>query len=253
MRMLAVQWVGRMSLFAGLALAAVGITSQGLAAWEPEKPVEFVVMAGKGGGADKMAHLFKAIIEWEELSPQPFVPVNKPGESGGEALRYLKEHEGDPYVIMVTLNSFYTSPLRDPKLGIDISTFAPIARMAEDTFVLWVNSESPIKSLEDFISAAQEKGENWVMAGTGTASEDNLLTDFLNSAYGLKMKYVPFKGGGAVAKELVAKKADSTVNNPAEQSDYFEEGITRPLAAFTPRKERTWFTSCSGALSARRA
>lgn len=236
MKKLGVRWARGAGLAVGLALAAAVIASEGAAAWEPQKPVEFVVMAGKGGGADKMARLFKAIIEWEELSPQPFTPVNKPGESGGEALRYLQEHEGDPHVIMVTLNSFYTSPLRDPDLGVDIARFVPIARMAEDTFVLWVNSESPIQSLEDFIAAAKEKGDEWIMAGTGTASEDNLLTDFLNSAYGLQMKYVPFKGGGAVAKELVAQKADSTVNNPAEQSDFYEEGITRPLAAFTPER-----------------
>ena len=74
------------------------------------------------------------------------------------------------------------------------------------------------------------------MAGTGKSSEDNLLTDFLNSAYGLKMKYIPFKGGGRVAKELAGKHANSTVNNPSEQLGFYEAGKTRPLAAFT--KER---------------
>ena len=48
------------------------------------------------------------------------------------------------------------------------------------------------------------------------------------------MKYVPFKGGGRVAKELVERKADSTVNNPSEQLDHYEAGATKPLAAFTP-------------------
>lgn len=206
------------------------------AAWEPAEPVEFVIMAGEGGGADKMARFFKKIIDWEELSPVPFVPVNKPGDSGAEALSYLKANAGNPHVIMVTLNSFYTTPLRKPELEVDIETFTPIARMAEDTFVLWVHADTDLTSLEDFISAAKAKGGDWVMAGTGTASEDNLLTDFLNAAYDLKMKYVPFKGGGRVAEELVEKKADSTVNNPAEQDAYYEDGITRPLAAFTPER-----------------
>jgi len=221
----------------GLALAvglvAVGAAMQSAAAWEPQKPVEFVIMAGKGGGADKMARLMQTIIAKNKMSSKPFTPINKPGGSGAEALVYLKEHTGDNHVVMVTLNSFYTTPLRNPGLGIDITTFTPIARMAEDTFLLWVNSDTSIKSVDDFVKAAKAKGNGWIMAGTGKGQEDQLLTSFLNSAYGLNMKYVPYKGGGTVAKELAGNNADSTVNNPSEQLGFYQAGKTRPLAAFT--------------------
>ena len=50
------------------------------------------------------------------------------------------------------------------------------------------------------------------------------------------MKYVPFKGGGRVAKELAGKNANSTVNNPSEQLGFYEAGKTRPIAAFTPER-----------------
>jgi tripartite-type tricarboxylate transporter receptor subunit TctC len=221
----------------GLAsLAAVALASPAAAEWYPEKPVELVIMAGEGGGADKMARFFKQIIEDEDLSPVPFEPVNMPGDSGAEALMHLKKNKGNPHVVMVTLNSFYTTPLSRPNLKIDILKYTPVARMAEDTFLLWVNKESKINSLEEFVKAAQAKGSAWTMAGTGTASEDNLLTDFLNDAYGLKMKYQPFKGGGRVAKELAENRAQSTVNNPSEQDDFYQDGITMPLAAFTPER-----------------
>jgi len=223
-------------LSAGLALglATLSVPRDAAAAWEPKKPVEFIIMAGKGGGADKMARLMQTIIAKHKIASKPFTPINKPGGSGAESLVYLKQHAGDDHVIMVTLNSFYTTPLRNPGLGIDISTFTPIGRMAEDTFLLWVNSDTSIKSVEDFVKAAKAKGDSWVMAGTGKGQEDQLLTDFLNKAYGLKMKYVPYKGGGRVAKELAGKNADSTVNNPSEQLGFYEAGKTRPLAAFTP-------------------
>ncbi len=220
-----------------LAVAAVAalLLGHGTAlSWEPQKPVELIIMAGKGGGADKMARRFKRIIDQQGLSPQPFVPINKPSESGAEALRYMEQNASNPHVVMVTLNSFYTTPLRRPELGVDIGRYTPIGRMAEDTFVLWVHADTKIETLDDFVAAAKAKGDDWVMSGTGRASEDNLLTDFLNAAYGLKMTYVPFKGGGRVAKELAEKRADSTVNNPAEQEDYFLDGKTRPLASFTP-------------------
>ncbi|MFQ5784398.1 MAG: Bug family tripartite tricarboxylate transporter substrate binding protein [Alphaproteobacteria bacterium] len=219
-----------------LGLGVTSLPRDAAAQWEPKKPVEFIIMAGKGGGADKMARLMQSVIQKHGLSSKPFTPINKPGGSGAESLVYLKQHTGDNHVIMVTLNSFYTTPLRQPGLGIDISTFTPIGRMAEDTFLLWVNSDSGITSVEEFVKAAKAKGNAWIMAGTGKGQEDQLLTDFLNKAYGLSMKYVPYKGGGRVAKELAGKNANSTVNNPSEQLGFYEAGKTRPLAAFTPTR-----------------
>src|SRR5262245_44152203 len=182
--------------------------------WMPEQPVELVIMAGKGGGADKMARMFKEIIEDNQLSPVPFEPVNMPAGNGAEALKYLEQHRGANNIVMVTLNSFYTTPLQNPEIKSKITEFAPIARMAEDMFLLWVSKASGIGSVEQFASAAKKKGKNWLMAGTGSASEDYLLTVFLNEEFGLSMSYKAFEGGGEVAKELIAGKADSTVNNP---------------------------------------
>jgi tripartite-type tricarboxylate transporter receptor subunit TctC len=207
-------------------------------AWEPNKPIDFVIMAGKGGGADKMARLMQSIVEKHKLSSKPLIPINKPGGSGAEALIYLKQQKGSSrdHTIMVTLNSFYTTPLRQPDLKVDIMKFTPVARMAEDTFLLWVNKDSGIKNVDDFVKAAKAKGNNWIMAGTGKGQEDQLLTEFLNKAYGLNMRYVPFKGGGAVAKQLAGNHCNSTVNNPSEQLGFYQAGTTVPLAAFTPKR-----------------
>lgn len=223
--------VGALALTAG----TIGY-AQNARAWQPKKPVDFVIMAGKGGGADKMARLMQSVIEKHKLSTKPFVPINKPGGSGAEALIYMKNTKGvnKNHTVMVTLNSFYTTPLRQPNLKVDSLSFSPIGRMAEDTFLLWVNKSKGITDVEGFVKAAKAKGNNWIMAGTGKGQEDQLLTDFLNRAYGLNMKYVPYKGGGRVAKELAGNNADSTVNNPSEQLGFYEAGTTIPIAAFTP-------------------
>jgi tripartite-type tricarboxylate transporter receptor subunit TctC len=229
-------FVQGLALGAGIAVS-MAMTTTASAEFQPQKPVEFVVMAGKGGGADKAVRLMQSIIAKNNMAPVPVTPINKPGGSGAEALVYLKGKKGDNHTIMFTLNSFYTTPLRQPALGVNIEEFTPVARMAEDTFLLWVNSDrKDINDVSDFVKAAKAKGGDWIMAGTGKASEDNLLTDFLNTAYGLKMKYVPYKGGGKVAKELAGNNADSTVNNPSEQLGFFEAGKTKPLAAFTPQR-----------------
>lgn len=235
--------IGKKVLGFGLALGmatglSVADSKNAQAAWEPRKPVEFVIMAGKGGGADRMARLMQSVIEKNGWSSKPLTPINKPGGSGAEALLHLKNKgKSDPnHTVMVTLNSFYTTPLRQPRLKVDSLAFSPIARMAEDTFLLWVHKDSGIKTLEEFIAAAKKAGKGWVMGGTGKASEDNLLTDFLNDAYGLSIKYVPYKGGGKVAKELAGKHINSSVNNPSEALGFYEAGTLIPLAAFTSER-----------------
>ena len=206
------------------------------AGWEPVKPIELVVMAGKGGGADKLARLIQTIITKHKLCPLPVEPINKPGGSGAEALVYMKNHRDPDYALMVTLNSFYTTPMRQPRLGVDPLKFAPLARMAEDTFLLWVHKDSGIKTVAEFVTKAKAMGNKWIMAGTGKAQEDELLTDFLNASYGLNMKYIPYKGGGKVAKQLAGKHANSTVNNPSEALGFYEAGTVVPLASFTDKR-----------------
>ena len=230
----------RQALLAALMAVALLALPSGAGAqttWQPARPIEFVIMAGKGGGADLIVRSMIEIIQKNRLVTVPITPVNIAGGSGADAMVYLKKKTGDDHLLLFTLNSFYTTPIQHPELGIDIASFAPIGRMAEDSFLLWVHADrSDIKTLDDFVKAARAAGSKWIMAGTGVAQEDSLLTDFLNSTYGLKMTYKAMGGGGEVAKELAEKRADSTVNNPAEQNDFFPKGMTKPVAAFTPQR-----------------
>nr|NIS40161.1 tripartite tricarboxylate transporter substrate binding protein [Desulfuromonadales bacterium] len=99
-----------LALGAGIAVS-MGMTTAASAEWQPQKPIEFVVMAGKGGGADKAVRLMQSIIAKNNMAPVPVTPINKPGGTGAEALVYLKGKKGDNHTIMFTLNSFYTTPL----------------------------------------------------------------------------------------------------------------------------------------------
>jgi len=215
-----------------LGCATVVVASPAIA-WQPNKPIDFIIMAGKGGGADKMARLMQGIVEKESLAERPLVPVNKSGGSGAEALMAAKGASDPDHTIMVTLNSFYTTPLRQPGLEVDVLTFAPVARMAEDTFLLWVHADTGITTFEQWLDVAREQGSKWVMGGTGSNSEDNIITDFLNTNYGLSMKYIPYKGGGAVAKDVAGKQINSSVNNPSEAIGFWQSGDMVPLVAFT--------------------
>ncbi len=215
--------------------AALAMTAPAaLAEWQPKKPVEFIIMAGTGGGADQIARLLQGLIEQKGLSSRPFIPINKPGGSGAEALRYLQDKAGDDHTVMMTLNSFYTTPIIQEDLGVDVTQFTPIGLMAMDTFLLWVHSDmADITDIDSYVAAVKGKGLDWKVGGTGSGQEDSVLTAMMENEFGYDVTYIPFPGGGTVAKNLIGKQIDSTVNNPAEQMAFYEAGDSKPIIQFT--------------------
>lgn len=181
-----------------------------------------------------MARLIAGIAEKHKLSPRPLIPVNKAGGAGAEGFLYVKEKKGDPYVIVITLSNLFTTPLHTG-VPFNWKDLTPIARIALDQFILWVNADTPYKTAKEYIAAVKERsgGDGRMkMGGTGSAQEDQIITILLEQALGLKFTYVPFKGGGEVCVNLVGTHVDSTVNNPIECVSHWKAGRVRPLAVF---------------------
>ena len=214
-------------------VAVTFLCSPADAAWEPTKPIEFVIPAGTGGGADQMARLIAGIVEKHKLSPRPIIVVNKSGGAGAEGFLHVKGKKGDGHTMIITLSNLFTTPLHTG-VPFNWKDLTPMARLALDEFILWVNAETPYKTAKEYVAAVKERsgGDRMKMGGTGSAQEDQILTIQLEQATGVKFTYVPFKGGGEVCVNLVGKHVDSTVNNPIECASHWKAGRVRPLAVF---------------------
>ena len=216
--------------------AAVWMAAPAHAAWEPTKPVEFVVPAGTGGGADQMARLIQGIVIKHKLMKEPLIVVNKAGGAGAEGFLEVKGAKGDPHKIIITLSNLFTTPLAT---GVPFNwrDMTPVSMMALDQFVLWVNAENPHKSAKDFLAAVKAAGPSKIkMGGTGSKQEDQILTVGIERATGTKFIYIPFKGGGEVAVQLVGKHLDSSVNNPIEAVAQWRAGTLRALCVFDDKR-----------------
>jgi tripartite-type tricarboxylate transporter receptor subunit TctC len=220
-----------------LAAAVLGLTcvNDAQAEWKPTKTVEFVVPAGTGGGADQMARMIQGIIQKHNLMEQSVVVVNKAGGSGGEGFLDVKDSKGDPNKIIITLSSLFTTPLATG-IPFNWEDITPVAMLALDEFVLWVNADSPIKTAQEYVAAAKAANGEFAMAGTGSKQEDQIITVGLEQATGIKLKYISEKGGGDVAKALVGNHVQSTVNNPIEQVSFWKAGKTRALCVFDSKR-----------------
>ena len=223
------------SMHAVIALAAAFALVPAAQAWEPTKTVEFIVPAGTGGGADQMARIVQSIVAKHNLMKQSMVVVNKAGGAGAEGFLDVKGAKGDPHKIIITLSNLFTTPLAT---GVPFNwrDLTPVQMLALDQFVLWVNAETPYRTAKEYVDAAKKAGGKFKMAGTGSKQEDQIITVAIEQQTGAKFIYIPFKGGGDVAVQLVGKHADSTVNNPIEAVAQWRGGKLRPLCVFDPKR-----------------
>jgi tripartite-type tricarboxylate transporter receptor subunit TctC len=201
-------------------------------AWEPTKPVEFIVPAGTGGGADQMARFIQGVVAKHSLMKQPIVVVNRGGGAGAEGFLDVKASQGNPHKIIITLSNLFTTPL-GTAVPFNWRDMTPVAMLALDQFVLWVNAESPHQTPAAFFAALKGGADRSMkMGGTGSKQEDHIITAILEKAAGRKMTYIPYGGGGQVATQLVGRHVDATVNNPIEAESHWRAGKLRALCVF---------------------
>jgi putative tricarboxylic transport membrane protein len=205
-------------------------------AWEPTKPVEFVIPAGTGGGADQMARFIQGLVAKHKLMKEPMVVVNKSGGAGAEGFLYVKDNKGNPEELVITLSNLFTTPLATG-VPFNWKDLTPVAMLALDEFVLWVNADSPYKTAKEYLAAIKAGTDGqFKMAGTGSKQEDQIITVAIDKVTGKKFTFVPYKGGGDVAVQLVGKHVDSTVNNPIEAVAHWRAGKLRPLCVFDSQR-----------------
>ena len=228
----------RLPPFTALAalLLAAGLCAPVAQAWEPTAPVELVVPAGTGGGADQMARFIAQLAASKQLLRQPINVVNKAGNSGMDGLLDIKASKGNPHKLVITLSNLFTAPLAT---GADFSwhDITPVQMLALDQFVLWVNAASPHKTTKDLLDALRAAPPGSMrLGGTGSRQEDQLISVLLETAAGTRINYVPLKGGGDVARALADGEVDLTVNNPLEAESLWRQGKLRPLCVFDSQR-----------------
>jgi putative tricarboxylic transport membrane protein len=220
-------------LILAAALAAASLAAQ---AWEPTKNVEFIIPAGTGGGADQMARAVQGIVAKHGLMKQSILPINKAGGAGAEGFLDVKSAAGDPHKIIITLSNLFTTPLATA-VPFNWRDLTPVQMLALDNFVLWVNAKTPYKTPKEYIDAVKKAGPGKMkMGGTGAKQEDQIITAAIEQFTGAKFIYIPYKGGGQVATQLVGGHVDSTVNNPIEAVAQWRAGSLRPLCVFDTKR-----------------
>ena len=123
-----------------------------------------------------MARTIQGIVTKHNLTKQPMVVINKAGGAGGEGFLDVKYSRGNPHKIVITLSNLFTTPLATG-IPFNWKDLTPVAMLALDEFVLWVNAEKPYKTAKEYVDAAKAANGTFKMGGTGSKQEDQIITE----------------------------------------------------------------------------
>ncbi|GAB1582687.1 MULTISPECIES: tripartite tricarboxylate transporter substrate binding protein [Phyllobacteriaceae] len=215
-----------------LALLAMTVAGPALA-FEPTRPVEFVVTSGPGGGTDNFARTVQSIIAKHKLMEAPVVVTNKGGGSGAEGFVYAAGYKGDPYKLTFGTNNEYLLPsvAAVPYKPEDLT---PVATLALDEFLIWVNGKSEFNDVKSFVEAAKAKPGAIQFGGSQSKDTDQILVSSIAEVTGAEFRYIPFKSGGEAVVQLAGGHIDANVNNPNENRGQWQAGMVKPLCVFRP-------------------
>jgi putative tricarboxylic transport membrane protein len=182
----------------------------------PSRPIEVIVPYAPGGGTDNLMRMIVGIIDENKWSPVPINVVNRAGGSGAVGYTLLLSKKGDPYTIAGGTPTVVSGKVEGRIKGDHRDGIQNLAIVAVDDLTLAVKSDSKYQTIEDFLKAAKERPGQLTVGGTSTNSEDHIFTYLMETAAGIKVKYVPFNSGGEVTTALMGGHIDAAVENPNE-------------------------------------
>ena len=229
-----------MSVLARLAAVAFLTIGAGAPAWAedwaPRKTVSVVVHTGPGAGSDVFARAVINIIEKEKLAPVRFVVVNKTGGGSTNAINYTTSKDGDDYTLAVYASNWTTDYLVQKDATNSLQSLTPIANLIFEPALIMVRTDSPFKTLKDFVDSAKAAPNMRKQAGGTPLGRDAMLRHVLVAHTGAQWPLISFPGGGERLAALLGGHVDTLVLDGSEIGDFIESGKLRALAQVADKR-----------------
>jgi tripartite-type tricarboxylate transporter receptor subunit TctC len=209
----------------------VGAATTATAADYPDRPILMMVSYGAGGATDFQARIVTMTAGNEDALGMPIAIINKPGAGGRVGWNWFAtEAENDGYTLAA-----YNIPhfiAQSVKGGVQYSrdSFEPIANWGADPAVFVVNKDSEFNSMADVVAFAKANPGKLTFSGAGLFVGHHIAALQIEKAAGVKMTYIPTKGGGAAAmKAVIAGDVLGGVNNLSDAFRAREAGNVKIL------------------------
>lgn len=200
----------------------------------PSKPITMIIPFPPGGVAELTGR--PASIVMAKLLKQPVVIVNRPGAGGAIGAAAVAAAKPDGYTLLMALASVSTNPEADRVAGraasFELSQLAPIALLSADPVILMVRADSPYKTLKDLVDDAKKRPDAINYSSSGNYGTYHVATEMFANAAGIKMKHIPYAGGGPALNALLGGQVDAGLLGPSVAIAQIKAGKMRALASW---------------------
>jgi tripartite-type tricarboxylate transporter receptor subunit TctC len=228
----------RLVLAIGSAILAAAGAARGQEAPEqyPSRQVNFIVPFAPGGVTGLFARLLGQKLE--QRLGKPFVVEHRPGGGGVTAATAVARAAPDGYTLIMASSTVLAINVTvrknlpyDPR-----KELTPIALLARVPFVLLVNPELPIKSVDDLVKYAKANPGKVSYGTPGPGTFHHLNAEVFKSRFGLQLVHVPYKGSAPALTDLVAGHIQMMFCDVPPAKALIEAGKVRALGVTTAQR-----------------
>jgi tripartite-type tricarboxylate transporter receptor subunit TctC len=224
------RWI---SVLAGLAcaLAAASASAQSY----PTRSVKIIVPFAPGGSTDIIARLISEPLS-RELG-QPVVVENVGGAAGALGTMQVKNANPDGYTLAIaTVSTMIVYPATRAKPQYTLDDFAPVTNIASMPNVMTVNKDFPAKDLKELIQVLKANPGKYSFGSSGIGSINHMLGESFQSAAGVKMIHVPYKGSGPAMQDMIGGQITSLFDQFPSSKPYIDSGRVRAIGVISPHR-----------------
>ncbi len=202
----------------------------------PAKPIRWILPYPPGGGSDTIAR--PVARKLSENVGQQVIVDNRGGAGGNIGMETAARAAPDGYTIVMGLTAqLAVNPALYQKIPYDpIRDFEPITLLANGAYVLAAHPSLPVKTMKDVIMIARKRPGEILYASSGNGSGAHLASELLNNMTGIKLKHVPYKGGGPALVDTISGQTQLLFATPIASSGHLKAGRLRAIAVSTTKR-----------------
>ena len=223
-------------LFIGVA-AVLSANRPALAEDWPSRPLTMVVPYAPGGPADVVGRIVAPGVS--AALGQPVVVENVGGAGGMTGTARVARATPDGYEFLLGAagvlsqnQTLYKHPLYDAA-----ADFAAVGLIAVAPPILIVRNDLPVSNLKEFAAYAKANQASMHFGSAGAGSGPHVTCVLLNSALGIDVTHIPYRGSAQAEQDLVAGRIDYLCDFIATALPQINGHTVKPIATLT--RERT--------------